>query len=129
MQAVDTGSHIAKRTIVSQNQHRRATYSKVMDKRKRPVRGLWERNGRYYAQLTVEDQITGIKQVRRVPMEGVSTDAQAAAKLHELLTQRRKGALPVLKRTPLFADYAKQYFDYFRQVKDAKRESTLYTEN
>src|SRR5277367_2994896 len=128
MQAADTGSTSAKRTIVSPKQHRRATYSKVMDKRKRPIRGLWERNGRYYAQLTVEDQITGIKRVRRVPMEGVSTDAQAVAKLQELLTQRRKGALPVLKRTPLFADYAKQYFDYYEKVKDAKRESTIYTE-
>jgi integrase len=129
MQAIDTGSHNAQRKIVSPNQHRRTAYSKVMDKRKRPIRGLWERNGRYYAQLTVEDQITGIKQVKRVPMEGVSTDAQAVAKLQELLTQRRKGVLPVLKRTPLFADYAKQYFDYYQQVKDAKRASTLYTEN
>jgi len=100
-----------------------------MDKRKRPIRGLWERNGRYYAQLTVEDQVTGIKQVRRVPLEGVGTDAQAVAKLQDLLTQRRKGAMPVFKRTPLFADYAKQYFDYYQQVKDAKRASTLYTEN
>ncbi len=99
-----------------------------MDKRKRPIRGLWERNGRYYAQLTVEDQVTGFKQVRRVPLEGVGTDAQAVAKLQELLTQRRKGALPVLKRTPKFADYAQQYFDYYKAVKDAKRESTLYTE-
>jgi integrase len=129
MQSIDTGSHVAKRTIVSQNQHRRATYSKVMDKRKRPIRGLWERNGRYYAQLAVEDQVTGIKRVKRVPLEGAASDAQAVAKLQELLTQRRKGALPVLKRTPLFADYAKQYFEYYRQVKDAKRESTLYTEN
>ena len=100
-----------------------------MDKRKRPIRGLWERNGRYYAQLTVEDQVTGIKQVRRVPLEGVGTDAQAVAKLQDLLSQRRKGAMPVFKRTPLFADYAKQYFDYYQQVKDAKRASTLYTEN
>jgi hypothetical protein len=113
------------RTVVSQGQHRGATYSKVMDKRKRPIRGLWERNGRYYAQLTVEDQVTGIKQVKRAPMEGVSTDAQAIAKLQELLTQRRKGSLPILKRTPLFADYAKQYFDYYEKVKDAKRESTI----
>lgn len=35
----------------------------------------------------------------------------------------------MLKRTPLFADCAKQYFDYYKQVKDAKRESTLDTEN
>jgi integrase len=128
MKSADTESKDAGRTVVSQNQHRRATYSKVMDKRKRPIRGLWERNGRYYAQLTVEDPVSGVKQVRRVPMEGVSTDAQAVAKLQELLTQRRKGALPVLKRTPLFADYAKQYFDYYEKVKDAKRESTIYTE-
>jgi len=87
-------------TIVIPKQHRAAAYIKVIDKRKRPIRGLWERNGRYYAQITVEDQVTGIKQVKRVPMDGVSTDAQAVAKLQELLTQRRKGALPVLKRTP-----------------------------
>jgi integrase len=128
MQADDTESTIAQTQIVSQIQHRRATYSKVMDKRKRPIRGLWERNGRYYAQITIEDQTTGIKQVKRVPMEGVTTDAQAVAKFQELLTQRRKGTLPVLKRTPLFTDYAKQYFDYYEKVKDAKRESTIYTE-
>jgi integrase len=129
MQSADTKSTVAKSKIVSPKQHRPAPYRKVVDKRKRPIRGLWERNGRYYAQLTVEDQVTGFKQVKRVPLEGVGTDAQAVAKLQELLTQRRKGALPVLKRTPLFADYAKQYFDYYKQVKDAKRESTLYTEN
>jgi len=92
MQAADTESTSTQSKIVSRHQHRGATYNKVVDKRKRPIRGLWERNGRYYAQLTVEDQVTGFKQVKRVPMEGVSTDAQAVAKLHELLTQRRKGA-------------------------------------
>ena len=61
-------------------------------------------------------------------MEDANTNAQAVAKFQELLTQRRKGNLPVLKRTPKFADYAQQYFDYYKQVKDAKRESTLYTE-
>ncbi len=129
MQTADTESTVAKSKIVGPKQHRQATYRKVLDKRKRPIRGLWERNGRYYAQLTVEDQVTGVKQVKRVPLEGVGTDAQAVAKLQELLTQRRKGTLPVLKRTPLFADYAKQYFDYYKQVVDAKRQSTLYTEN
>ena len=71
MQPADTESTVTHRKIVSPKQHRRGTYSKVMDKRKRPIRGLWERNGRYYAQLTVEDQITGMKQVKRVPLEGV----------------------------------------------------------
>ena len=105
-----------------------STYKKVLDQRKHAIRGLWVRNGRYYAQITVEDSTTGIKGVKRVPLEGAGTDAQAVAKFQELLTQRRKGTLPVLNRTPKFADYAEQYFDYYKQVKDAKRESTLYTE-
>ena len=88
----------------------------------------WERNGRYYAQITIEEPVTGVKRVRRVPLEGAGTEPQAIAKLQELLTQRRKGALPVLKRTPKFSDYADQYFKYYEQVKDAKRASTLYTE-
>ena len=128
MQSDDTASHSVQRTNVRPIQHHGAIYRKVFDKRKRPIRGLWERNGRFYAQITVEDQISGVKRVKRVPMEGVVTEAQAVAKLQELLTQRRKGTLPVLKRTPKFADYAKQYFDYYKNVKDAKRESTLYTE-
>jgi hypothetical protein len=37
--------------------------------RKRPIRGLWRRNDRYYAQLTVEDPNTGVKRVKRVPLE------------------------------------------------------------
>jgi integrase len=100
----------------------------MLDQRKHPVRGLWRRNDRYYAQLTVEDPNTGVKRVKRVPLEEATTDAQAVAKLQEFLTQRRKGSLPVLKRTPKFADYAKEYSNYYKQAKDAKRESTLYTE-
>jgi hypothetical protein len=67
MQATEmecTGTHSK---IVSPKQHRRATYSNVMDQRKRPIRGLWERIGRYYAQLAIENQVTGIKRVKRVP--------------------------------------------------------------
>ena len=129
MQATDMESkRLTAHKVVSIGQHRRATYTKVCDQRKRPIRGLWERNGRFYAQITVEEPVTGIKRVKRVPLEGVTTEPQAVAKLQELLTQRRKGALPVLKRTPKFSDYADQYFAYFEQVKDAKRESTLYTE-
>jgi hypothetical protein len=116
------------RTVVPKRQHRGGTYLRVRDQRKRPIRCLWRRNGRYYSQLTVEDPNTGVKRVKRVPLEEAATDAQAVAKLQELLTQRRKGSLPVLKRTPKFADYAEEYFNYYKQAKDAKRESTLYTE-
>ncbi len=128
MQANARHNNSGNSTNLSQLQHRAARYKKVLDLRKRPIRGLWQRNDRYYAQITVEDPNTGLKRVKRIALEGAASDAQAVAKFQDLLAQRRKGALPVLKRTPKFADYAEQYFNYYKQVKDAKRESTLYTE-
>ena len=98
------------------------------DERKRPIRGLWRRNGRFYAKLTIEDQHTGRKKVRRGPLEGAATPAQARQKFEELRVNRLKGKLPVLRLTPKFADHAATYLDYFRQAKDAKRASTLETE-
>ena len=53
----------------NQSHQKSARYNKVFDQRKRRVRGLWERNGTYYAQMTVEDENTGKKIVRRVRME------------------------------------------------------------
>ena len=41
--------------------HRAKGYQKVRDGGKRPIRGLWVRNGRYYARLKVEDPDTGHK--------------------------------------------------------------------
>ena len=125
MQAAATTINTAN-TVSNTRQHiPTATYKKVLDKRKRAIRGLWERNGRYYARISVEDAVTGVKCVL---LEGATTDAQAVAKLQELLVQRAKGTLSVLNRTPKFADYAEEYFKYYDQVKDAKRKSTLATE-
>jgi hypothetical protein len=45
-----------------------ATFAKVVDGRKQPFRGLWVRNGRHYAQLSVENPIDGTKKIRRVPL-------------------------------------------------------------
>ena len=114
--------------VVRTSQHQAPTYQKACDERKRPLRGLWVRNGRFYAQMTVEDPHTGRKQVRRVPLEGALTTAQAKQQFDELLVNRRKGTLPVLKQTPDFATFAVSYLDFYRQAKDAKRASTLETE-
>jgi hypothetical protein len=35
--------------------HSRFKYKKVMDGRKQPIRGLWERNGKLIARIAVED--------------------------------------------------------------------------
>lgn len=118
----------AKAEVINTRQHQGAIYQKVADERKRPIRGLWMRNGRYYAQLTLEDEHTGRKQVRRVPLKEANTLAQAQAKFEELRVNRRKGKLTVLKRTPKFAEFSEEYMTFYEQAKDAKRASTLETE-
>jgi len=107
--------------------HHGGTYQKVLDGRKRPIRGLWNRNGRYYARVSVEDPATGVKKVRRVPLSAASV-AQAQAELRRLLTKREDNELPVLRRTPKFRHYVRQYLDFYETVKDAKRPKTLQTE-
>jgi hypothetical protein len=80
MQAVETESTDSHRKNAKLKSHRRATYSKVLDQRKHPIPRLWVRNGRYCVQMTIEDLVTGVKQVKRVQLDGVSTAAQAVAK-------------------------------------------------
>ncbi|EEF60610.1 tyrosine-type recombinase/integrase [Pedosphaera parvula] len=86
------------------------------------------RNGRYYAQLSIEDHETGHKKVRRVPLEDAITPAQARDKMNDLLASRRKGHLPILKRTPKFSEYADTYLEFHKHAKDAKKASTMETE-
>lgn len=49
--------------------HRGATYQKVLDARKRPIRGLWICGSRYYARISVEDLNMGQKEIRRVSLD------------------------------------------------------------
>ena len=124
------GRKAAKRAkqVVSKQSQGHEPYQKVQDGRKRPIRGLWVRGSRYYARIAVEDLNTGRKEVRRVPLEGVGSVAQAQAAMRRLQTQREDNDLPVLKRTPKFSECVRQYNDYYKMVKDAKRPKTLQTE-
>jgi integrase len=113
------------RTSTNQNFGRQthvATFAKVFDGRKQPVRGLWERNGRFYAQLTIENPISGVKKVRRVPLvdkDGVpaATAAQAVAELKRLQTKRADNDLGTVGQTPKFAKYAACYLDFIATAK------------
>jgi integrase len=105
-------------------------FSKVLDGRKQPVRGLWERNGRYYAQLTVENPITGEKKVRRVPLADkdgvpVPTTAQAIGELKRLQTQRSDNDMPSVGRTPKFGEYAARYLDFISSGQGIKKAGTV----
>ena len=100
---------------VGQRQHGRRTILQIFDQRKRRIRGLWERNGAYYAQLTVVDENTGEKIVRRTRLENadgtpVGTVAEAAKVMNKLKVKREDNPLSLSpKRTPTFAEYAQQY--------------------
>ena len=81
-------------------------YVKAVDERKRPIRGLWVRNGNYYARLVIEDDSSGKKSVRRVRLEKAEPVAQAQAELRRLLTKREDGNPPAVKLTPKFSEFA-----------------------
>src|SRR5262245_367774 len=104
-----TGSNDCVSSTKTPRAHSGATYQKARDDRKRPIRGLWVRNGRYYAQLKVRDANSGVEAVRRIPLEGVNTTAEAVKAMNRLKVQREDNELPVLRRTPTFEEYAKQY--------------------
>jgi hypothetical protein len=91
------------------------------------IRGLWERNRTFVARIAMETD-GGDKQNRWVPLAGAEIVAQAQEQLKTLHVDRTRNDLPVLKRTPKFADYAAQYLAYFDTVTDAKRPSTIQKE-
>ena len=114
-------------------QHRGASYTKVFDQRKRRVRGLWERNGAYYAQITVTDETSGRKSVRRTRLEDsdgnpVGTVADATMAMNKLKVQREDNVLKLSpKRTPSFAGYAERYLAYITALKN-KSPGTIHRE-
>jgi integrase len=120
---------------VQRHQHAGGRYKQVFDGRKARIRGLWKRDDRFYAQLTIEDAISGKKAVRRIRLEDadgvpVPTVAEAVKAMHKLQVRREDNdSLKVdPKRTPTFSEYAENYVRHFEMVKDAKRPATLRVE-
>jgi hypothetical protein len=58
----------------------------------------------------------------------VTTVAQAVAELERLRTRRADDDLPVLTRTPKFADYVKIYFDFIKSGQGTKKPGTIKKE-
>jgi integrase len=119
--------------FVARHQHGGAKYSKVFDQRKRRVRGLWERNGTFYAQLTVTDEATAKKIVRRTRLEDVDgnpvpTVADAVKAMNKLKVKREDSTLSLSpKRTPTFEEYAQQYLTHCEALKN-KTKGTIHRE-
>ena len=110
--------------------HSGAKFSKVLDGRKQPIRGLWIRGSRFYARLTVEDPTTGVKEVRRGPLvdkdgKPATTTPQAVAIMERLKVNRIDGDLPTVHRCPKFADYVTTYLDFIAAGSGLKKASTI----
>jgi integrase len=106
----------------------------VVDGRKRAIRGLWKRNERFYAQLTVFDPITGKNRVQRISLldkqgEPVGSGAQAVAVMEGLRTKRRDTGLDAqIRRAPKFGEYADRYLEAIGAGVGAKKHRVVIGE-
>ncbi len=112
-------------SVSSSSNSRRHRYTKVLDHRKHPIRGLWRRNGSFYARLTVEDDL-GRKSIKWVPLENASTASMAQEEFRKLLVERDENRLRPIGLAPLVADFAQTYFE--RLATSGKKADTLVTE-
>lgn len=110
--------------VVNGHTHVGTTFAKVLDGRKQPIRGLWLRGERFYAQLTVENPVDGTKSVKRIPLEAV-TQAQAVAAMESLKVKRAANDLPTIRRTPKFADFVVTYLEALRAGEGRQKASTI----
>ena len=82
----------------SSSSSRRYRYTKVLDNRKQAVRGLWRRNGKFVARITVEDE-AGRKAIKWVPLEA-TTPGEAKQELDKLVVERSENRLRHIGRGP-----------------------------
>jgi len=131
MKADEAGSGSAK--VGGNRKSHGGSFAKALGPRKQPIRGLWVRNGRYYAQLKVENPVTGMKRTRRVPLvdrEGkpALSVAQAVAEMKRLQTQRADNRLPLLERAPKFSDQVIRHLDFIKSGQGTKKPATIAKE-
>jgi integrase len=111
---------------MSSSKSRLDCYQKVYDSRKRRMRGLWQRNERYYANLTVTDDL-GVKSSRWVPLEvplDGSSLTEAKADYDRLKVERADDRLRPLGLTPTVRDYIQK--SYIPQLDaSGKRSSSI----
>ncbi|HLH55476.1 MAG TPA: hypothetical protein VKY92_17875, partial [Verrucomicrobiae bacterium] len=114
------------RRILRSSSSRRYRYTKVLDNRKHPIRGLWKRNGKFFGRLTIEDD-GGAKSVKWVPLGEAGTAAEAQEEFRKLLVERRENRLRHVGRCPRFGEYANGAYLKWLQT-SGKKSDTIVTE-
>lgn len=95
----------------------------AVDSRKRKIRGLWIRNGKYYAQMRI-DAGNGKTRPVRVPLEAADLDA-AKNELEKARTENRKGEMHQPGHRPKFEALVADYTNgaEFLSKKEGTREN------
>jgi integrase len=96
-----------------------------MDDRKRPIRGLWRRNGKFIARIKVETD-TGQPVNKWVALEALTVGA-AKDELSSLKVERNEKRLRPLGRSPKFSDYMTETY-WSRLAGSGKKPRTIRTE-
>jgi integrase len=76
-------------------------FVKVRDTNRKPLRGLWQRGGRYYLQIKER----GLASPRRIALEATNL-SEAKLAVEEKRREAREGDLPARGRKPTFAELA-----------------------
>ena len=97
-------------------------YQKVFASRKRRVRGLWQRNGRFFANLTVADDL-GRKTSKWVPLEGASLP-EAKADYDRLRVERVDDRLRPMGLTPTLRAYIHDTYEAQLEASGKRKSST-----
>src|SRR5262245_33942889 len=100
----------AQRKTVSRSSSRRHRYTKVLDNRKHPIRGLWRRNGNFVARITVEDD-AGRKSMKWIPLDEAHSAAEAQEEFRKLLVERGENRLRHVGRCPQFGHYVNSTYE------------------
>ena len=111
-------------TVVPKNA---AGFIKARDSLGLEVKGLWQRNGRFYCQLSIPG-----KGCRRLPLrdksnQPVETVVQALEAMHELRKMKRQGELPALMHNSQFDKHVLQYLSFI-ETTGRKKPKTIVQE-
>jgi len=116
----------SKNNVGVSSSSRRYKYTKVVDNRKHPIRGLWRRNGTFVARASIEGE-AGRMEVRWIPLAAASA-AEAQSELRKLLTEREENRLRHIGRSPMFADFLEQTYLPMLAT-SGKKPDTITTDN
>ena len=113
-----------KKVKTQKNQPKKKQFQKVLDTKGKPVTGLWQRNGRYYAQLTLKAE--GRSKNTKLALKALNL-TEAKARLEELKFKRANNQLEQFKKAPGLADYCGLYMVIQVKLK-RKKASSLKSE-